>query len=234
MRRPEVFFFCLVRGVVDSFSMALNPEKGKTLGEFNVGLAAAVGVLNPLSAQLDALIAVGLGPFQAELSAQLQASLAAQASISLTIGDPLAALRAAISAAAQLQASLQAALQFPTVNLSLSAELAASAALAASLSARLGLLTAALEVALRVKLAAVKLAADLAASLSAGPVFGFTFEPGPLNDDLETIGQQIQTKFVGGLQDGSTVLAPSQPVYGVVLLTGSPTVFASIGAIIQV
>lgn len=210
--------------------MPLGTPVGADLIDFNVGLAAAVGVINPLSAQVDALLSVGLGPFQAQLSASLNASLAASATFSLQIGDPLAALQLAISALAQIQAALQLALQFPPIQLSLSAELSASAALAASLSAQLGLLNLAIQAALQIKLGAVKLAAELTANLSAGPVFAFTFS----GDTLSTTGTQIQGLFAAGLVDGPASIAPGEVVDGVVLLTKVPSVSAALSAIITV
>ena len=76
--------------------------------DFNVGAAAAVGFLNPMGAQLDALLALGLGPFQAALAAQFNASLALQAALSLTLAagdlDIVAQLKASIAALVQIQA----------------------------------------------------------------------------------------------------------------------------------
>ena len=210
--------------------MPLGTPASATLGEINVGLVAALGVVLPLAAQLDLSLSVGLGPFKAELSAQLNASLSAQASISLQIGDPTFALQLAINAVAQLQAALQAALSLPPISLSLTAELGATAALAGSLSARLGGLSLALEAAIRVKLGALRLAAQLEAHLSAGPVFAFTFG----EDTLAATGSQIQALFAAGLEDGSNVVEPGEVVYGVVLLATLPSVSASLSAIITI
>jgi hypothetical protein len=203
-----------------------------TLGQFNVGLAVAAGLLVPLSAQIDALISIGLGPFQAELSLQLSASLAANATLSLQIGDPLIALQLAIGALAQLQAALAAALALPPINLSLSAELSAQVALAAALGARLGLLSAAIQIAVQLKLAALEAAADLQASVSAGPVAAATFS----GEDFATNGAKIAALMAGGTVDGQSLgIAGSDPVsYGVILIAGSASVGASLSAIITV
>lgn len=219
--------------------MALGIAKGGSLLDFNVGLAVAVGLINPLSAQLDALLSIGLGPFQAELAAQLNASLALQASISISIGNPLAALQLAIGALAQIQAALTAALQFPPINIGLSAELTASAAIAATLTARLGLLSVAIQLAIQIKIGAVKAAAELQASLALGPVFAIPFDPGG-GSTLASIGADIQGQFASGLSTQPTdpghpaVIAPGDPVYGVILITSVPAVSAALSAIITV
>lgn len=213
--------------------MAIVAAESGTLGQFNVGLAAAVGLLIPVSAQIDALLSIGLGPFQAELAVQFSASLAAQATLSLQIGDPTIALQLAISALAQLQAALNAALTLPPINLSLSAELSASVALAAALSARIGLLTAAIELALQIKLAAVEGAASLQASLGAGPVAAVAFS----GEDFATNGSKLATIMSGGTVDGFSLSSVngSDPVsFGVLLVAGSASVGAALSAIITI
>lgn len=202
-----------------------------TLGELNVGLAGAVGFLNPLSAQIDALLALGIGPFEADLALQFNAALAAQATISLQIGNPLAALQAAISALAQLQAALQLALTLPPVQLSLSAELTASAALAATLSAKLGSLSILVQAALGIKIPAVQLAAELSASLSAGPVFLHQFTGDTLSGTMNDIGS-----FSSGMSDPgnpSNDITPGEQVSGFLFTTKNPTAFVSMQAIFQ-
>lgn len=209
--------------------MAVTLVKSATVGELNVGLAAAVGFINPLGAQLDAMLALALGPLQADLAAQFNAALAAQASISLEISNPLAALQAAIAALASLQAALSAALSLPPITLSLSAELTASAALAASLSARLGGLSILIEAALAIKLPAVKAAAALAASLGAGPVFLHTFTGDTLAGTMTEIGG-----FSSGMSDpgipANDILSGEQ-VSGFMFTTKNPVAFVALEAI---
>lgn len=210
--------------------MSLGTPVGANLIDFNVGLAAAVGVINPLSAQLDALLSLGLGPFEAELAASFNASLAAQATLTLQIGDPFASLQLAIAALAQLQAALIAALTFPIPSLSISAELSASIALAGALSARLGLLKLLIEAALRIKFGAVQLAADLSAAINLGPAFAFTFA----GDTLAVTGGQISALFAGGLSDPPASILPGEVVTGVIILTKVPAVGVALNAIITV
>lgn len=209
--------------------MAVELVTSATLGELNVGVAAAVGFLNPLGAQVDALLSLGIGPTQFELAAQFNASLAAQASISLQIGNPLASLNAAISALAALQAALSAALSLPPVQLGLSAELSASVALAATLSAKLGALSILIEAALAIKIPAVQLAAELSASLGAGPVFLHQFSNDTLGNTFTDIGG-----FSGGMSDPGAPannIASGDTVFGFILTTKAPTAFAGMQAI---
>ena len=209
-----------------------------SLLEFNVGAAASVALLNPLAAQLDAMIALGLGPFQLGLAAQFNAALAATAALSLTlsIGDfaLIANLKAAISALAQLQAALAAglALGLPPISLGLTAELTLTASLAASMKIRLGAIQLLIQAALMVKIPAVKLAAQLSASLSVGPFFAVSFSDTTLSAVSSWLAAEVSS---GGLSADSQTLAPTQPgVFGVLLFGPNPSFSASFGAIISV
>ena len=210
--------------------MALGTPISGTLGSFNVGLAAAVGFLVPLGVQLDALIAIGLGPFQVDLSARLNAALAAQAGLALTIGNPLASLQALLSAVAGLQAALQAALAFSlNFDIQLSANLSVMASLSGTLAITLGGLNLAIRLALQIKIPALRAAAELAASLNAGPAFAFTY-----NGQLSTVGSEINALYGGGLVDGSNTIDPTDDVYGVTILSSVPSVQTALQGIIQV
>lgn len=202
-----------------------------TLGEANIGLAAGVAALNPLAAQLDAMIAFGLGPLQADLSASLDAALGVQATLALTVSDPTAAIRAALQAIIELSATLTAALSLPPLVLDLSAELGASVALSAALTAKLGAISLLLEAAVSVKIPAVRLAANLAAAISAGDVVLLSFDGLSDPTNLQDIGSLISTKFSGGI--GSGAIGPTENVAGIIMVVSSPSVFASLGAIIQ-
>lgn len=213
--------------------MAILGASTGTLGSYNVGLAVAAGLIVPLSAQLDALLAVGLGPFQAELQAQFNAALATQATLTLQVGDPTAALRAAIAAVAQLQAALIASLTLPPVTLSIAAELGATAAIVGALTARLGVLSGAISLALRIKAGAITSAADLQAALNAGPVTAIAFG----GDTWTVEGAKLANLFNGGTVDGHAItgLNPAETVLGgIVLATGSASAAAALSAIIQV
>lgn len=218
--------------------MTIIGSESGSLGSFNVGLAAAVGLINPLSAQLDALLSIGLGPFMADLAVSFNASLALNATLSLQIGNPLAALQLAISALAQLQAALSAALSLPPIQISLSAEIGASAALAAALSARIGLLKVAIQIALEIKIGAIKAAAGFAADLALPGIVAIAFE----GETIEQNGVKLNTILGGGsvadpggpymLEGGVT---KDDPVaYGVLLIATAPSAGIALKGIISV
>lgn len=208
--------------------------------DFNVGAAAAVTFLNPLSAQLDALIALGLGPFQASLAAQFNAALAAQASLSLSIslGDLglIASLKASIAALAQLQAALAGALALglPPLQLGLTSELSVTAALAATLKVKLGGIQLLIKAALAVKLPAIQAAAGLTAAMSAGPFFAVSFgltSPTTLQEASDWLAGEVAG---GGLAADSQLLAPGDQTYGVFIFGVNPALSGSFSAIISV
>jgi len=207
------------------------------LGDINVGAAAAVAFLNPLSAQMDAMLAFSLGPLVADLSVQLDASLALSATLALSISDPFANIKAALEALIELQASLTAALALPPLVLSLSAEISASAALSAALSAKLGGLNLLVDAAIAVKIPAVKAAASLSASLAAGPfvILGFdgldVLPPADGNMTLQQVGNAIQAKFSGTIGSGPTISSSDQ-VSGVIIVTKAPLAFSALGNLI--
>jgi hypothetical protein len=216
--------------------MPIDTVKSGTLGAFNVGLAAGVGFLVPMGAQMDALVASGLGPFQADLSAQLNAALSASANLTVSVGDPTAGIRSVLASLSGIQTALAQALAeataFPSENLAASAQystqLSAMTALAATLGAQLGALQQAVSDATNVKLPALREAASLTESINAGPAFFIDFD-GPLG----TVGGELAAQFAGGLVDGSNVILPTQHVYGVLLLSSVPSVQTALSAIIK-
>lgn len=215
--------------------MPIVATDGGSLGSFNVGLAVAVGLINPLSAQLDALLSVGLGPFMADLSVQFNAALSITATLSLQIGDPLAGLKAAINALAGLQAALQLALQLPAISLGLSAELSASAALTGALSARIGLLKLAISAALEIKIGAIQAAAGLAAQLSLPGIVAVAFGDGSQTFAQE--GVNLASLLGGSPVDGFSMVGASDGddlYFGVLLAASSPSAAVALDAIIKI
>jgi hypothetical protein len=210
--------------------MALGALKSGTLGGFNVGLAVAVGFLVPLGIQIDALIAAGLGPFQLDISARLMATLSMSVGLSIQVGNPFAGIQAVLMALANIQVALSLALEFPIPSIQIGVQLSASIALAGTLSIQLGGLQLAIQLALAIKIPALRATAQLAASLNAGPVFAFTFA----GDSLATTGTEVNGLFAGGLIDGTNVIQPSDPVFGIVLLSAAPSVQASFDVLFQV
>lgn len=185
------------------------------IGGVNIAAQGAVGLIGPLIAELDLMLAFGLGPIEADLAIQLNAALTAQ--IQLT-NNPLAAIQAVLSAAASISASFA----LPGI----SANISANASIAAALSLKLGGLQAIIAAALAVKIPAVDFLAALAANLSAGPVvvasWGFADPPAT----LATTGVQIQSLFTAGLPG----ILPFEPVYGVLITTKVPSASAALSA----
>jgi len=198
--------------------------------DLNVGLAAAAGFLNPLGAQIDAMLSAGLGPLQFDLGVQFDAALSLQATLSIQVGNPLAALQAAIAAVAQLQVALQAALSLPAITVSIGAELGASAALGAALAVKLGALELLIAAALNIKIPAIKFAAEMAANLSAGPLILARFGGQP-TDTLASSGADIASTFGSQLSIDGVTIDPSDPVLGIILVAGTPSVGASFNAL---
>jgi hypothetical protein len=199
------------------------------LGDFNFGLTGALGVINPLAAQLDAAVSLGLGPLQADLAAALDASLGVQAQLSLTVSNPLADIAAAIAALVELQASLQASLALPTI--SINADLSAQASISAALSARLGGLQLLLDAIIAVKIPAVKLLGDLQAALGADvEVLSYDGLPSagpPPDGTLADMGNKIQALFSSGVGG----IGPNDQVSGIIVLASVVASFDAMGAI---
>jgi hypothetical protein len=206
------------------------------LGDWNIGLTAAVGFINPLGAQLDAMIAANAA-FRSELAVQLDASLALQASLALSVTDPFAYIKSALQAIIELQAALTAALALPPIGLSIGAELGAAASLSAALSAKLAALLS-IDAAIAIKIPAIRAAADMAAALSVGGIVALSFDG--LNDDppntLAEVGQLIKDKFAAGI--GNTAapptdysIAPTKRVSGVIVVTDLSPTFDAMGSI---
>lgn len=211
--------------------------RATSLLDFNVGATAAVAFLNPMGAQLDALLSLGLGPFQASLATQFNASLALQASLALTLslGDVsiIGQLKGAIAALIELQAGLSAslALGLPSISLGLSAELGTAGALAAALKIQLGGIQLLIKAALAVKIPAIRAAASLSAALAVGPFFAISFSGVPLQDVSGWLSSEVSG---GGLSADSENLLPTDSTYGVLIFGTSPSFQAQLDAIIKV
>jgi hypothetical protein len=212
--------------------MALTHVGSFTLLEINIGLAAALGFLNPLALQLDLMVtgAFGLGPFLADVQAQFNAAVAAIAGIQFNIAfNALGAIQALIAAFASLQASLQVALGLglPAVSLSLTAQLSATAALAARLQLQLGGIKALIAAAIALKIPAVKFIAELVATLNLGPVHLLSFT----GSTLAQTGVDVAAEFATGLGPTDPI-ASFENVEGLILVTKNPSAFVGIQAIL--
>ncbi len=206
-----------------------------TLLEFNPGVVAAVAFLNPLAAQIDLLIALGLGPFQLSLAAQFNAMLALQAQLSLNIGLGTAGLLETLKATLQAVITIQAAiavslsLGLPPISISLSAELSASVALAGALKLQLGGLQLLIKAALAIKIPALAFALGL--NLNAGPFFAISFSGVTLQNAANWLSAEVAG---GGLSADSQYLAPTDQVFGVFIFGAVPSIQAAFNAIIAV
>lgn len=203
-----------------------------TLGGVNLALAASLGLLNPLTAQLDLFLtgSFGLGPFMADLQTQFAAAIGAQASLALQVSNPLLAIQLAITSFANMAASLQAALAFgaPALGLQLGVQVAAAAALGATLQAKIGGIKALIKGAAAVKIPAIAFVGSVAGSLSAGPLHLLSFT----GSSLATTGSQISSMFGAGLGPPDTIL-PGEIAMGLILVTKDPAVFSAMGAILK-
>jgi hypothetical protein len=213
--------------------VTITEELGGTIGDLNVALAGALGFLYPLGAQIDAMIALGLGPLEFDLALQFDAALAAQATLSLQIGNPLVALELAIAALAQLQAALQAALALPPITLSIGAELSAAAALSGALAAKLGGLKATIAVALAVKIPAMQLAGQFMAALSLGDIILESFTGGTLAETGAALGGHWSSA-ISATTPVPTTINPGDAVQGIILVTAAPSAYAGLELIMGI
>lgn len=211
------------------------------LGAINVSANTALTLAIPLLTQIDLLLTspFGLASISADLAAQLQGQLALQASLKASLvptSNVAASLRAVLNIQAQIQgllagaASLKAliALGVPSISLQIASSISASAALSGKLAVRVGGIKALLQATLTVKNPAVTFFADLSAHLAAGPVVLLSVGAGGTNT-LASAGDQLKTL----LNTGVGGLSPSDTVYGLVLLTKEPSVWASLQATLR-
>jgi hypothetical protein len=215
--------------------MSFTTVYGGTVGECNVALAAAIGLINPLAAQIDLMLALGLGPLEFDLALQFNAALALQASLSISMVNPLEAIQLAIQALASLQASLAASLALPMP--SISADISVAASLAGALSAKLGGLKVLIAAALAIKIPAIAWAAEFAASFGLGPLLIQTFESPQLN----SAGAEIAGAYNSGLTyhppsggGDITLGATDGPVYGIILTTQAQAAYTALTKILTV
>jgi len=210
--------------------VSVNTIGALPIGGINIAASAALGLVAPLFAQIDLALfgAFGLGPIQASIALQFQASIDLTLGLALSISDPFAD----IMALANLLASLT--LTLPSISLDVGLALAANLSLAAVLAIQLGGISAMIELMLAVRLPAVEFFAQLAAALSAGPVFLLNFESDIVSGGLAAAGGQIAAAFSAGLVSGPSAIAPGEPVFGLILLTKEPGVFASLGTVLKI
>lgn len=204
---------------------------GGTLGSINTGAQQANIFLPNLTAQIDAAIASGLGPFKFDLSGQLNAALAAQATLTISAGNPLDYLRQALAAIVQLQAQLSLAVTLPPVQVSLAAELSAVGALAGTLTAKLGAIEGLISAALSIKIPADKFSFDLGSALGVGPALLLAFDGISDGTSLADVGDLIRTKFQSPITFSGDTINPGDFVSGVLIVTTASPVFTSLSVL---
>lgn len=205
--------------------MALNIIGTLPLGSINLTAGAVVNILPPMLASFDAALfgSLGLGAMEADLSFQFNAAL--QATIALS--NPFDAIAASLIALVQVQANLAAMLSLglPAINLNASVNISANVGLMAVLAAKLGGLQALISAALSVKLPVIDLLAQL--NIGASCVlasFGFAGV-----DTLASAGASINSYFSTGFEG----ILPGDQVYGVIILTKSPSASVALSGMIR-
>jgi hypothetical protein len=210
--------------------MSTNVVGSYQLLDVNVAASGALAVFAPVLVQLDISLngPFGLGALQTDISAQFNAALEASVALNVEASNPLANFQASLEGLAQLQASLQAALILgvPTVSAELSAAASAQASIVAALGVKLGGIKAVIDASLSAKMNALNFISELQAHLGAGPVFLLAVEGG----DLATAGSDLQALFNAGLDDNVNQINSNETVYGLVLVTKSPSAWAAIQA----
>jgi hypothetical protein len=203
-----------------------------TLGEINIGLAAGLGLLNPLLLQFDLFMTgqFGIGSFLADIQVQFTSAISSALQLNVALGDPLAAIRALLAAFVSLQAALSVALSFglPTASLQIGLQISAVLALSASLSLKLGGIKAMTAAGLAIKIPALRFAAKMAATLAAGPAHLVTFR----GNTLAGSGAELAALFSAGLGP-SDPLHPGDLVDGILIVTKDPIVFQALAAILK-
>ena len=206
--------------VVGSFSLL----------DLNLAAATTVAVVPPLISQLDLTLngTFGLGALQTDISAQFNAALETSVSLQAEISDPFAAIQSTLEGLMQLQANLTSLMSagLPTFSAELNAGISAQASVTGALGAKLGGISGLISAGVSAQGAVTSFIGDLQASLGAGPVFLVALQ----GDDLATSGAALDGLFSGGLDDGGNQIQPTDVVYGIVLVTKSPSAWAAIQA----
>ena len=204
-----------------------------SLADINEAAAAALAITGTLVAQVDFTLfgSLGLGALQANLSAQLSAALTASLNIGLGISNPYAGFAAALAGIAVLQATITLALSgtIPAVSLDIGVQLSALAAFAATLGVQIGGLEALIQAGLAAKLPAVSFNGSLAAALAVSPIFVISWE----NIPMFQAGANINADFGTGLSLGGNFILPGENVYGVLIVTKSPSAWVGIQATLR-
>ena len=204
--------------------MALTIIGTLPLGSINIAAGTAVTLLGPLLGQFDAMLfgTVGLGALELDLSIQFNAVI--QANIALA--NPFAAIQAALQALLTIQLSIGAMVAggLPALNLNMMASIGVNLGLIGFLGAKLAGLQLMISAAINAKLPVIDFLAGL--NIGASCVlasFGFAS-----SDTLSSAGTSINSFF----QTGFEGIAPGDTVYGVIILTKSPSASVALSGMI--
>lgn len=210
--------------------MAATDLGSYTLGGINIGLAAGIGLLNPMLLQVDLLLTgqFGLGSLLADIQAQYAAAVSAVLQLSVSLVNPLQALQQLLMALAQLQAALSVALTFNLALPQISAQIGVMTALGASLAFKLGGIKALVAAGASVKIPMLRYVGQMVAALSAGPVHLIAFR----GNTLAGSGAELAAMFGGGLGPQDPLL-PNDLVDGIVIVTKDPVVFQALAVILR-
>ncbi len=195
------------------------------LGGINIAAGAMVQLLPGLIGQVDAMLfgSLGLGALELDMSLQFNAALQAN----IAFSNPFDAINAALQALLTLQGSITALVSggIPALNLNLVVNVGANVGLMGFLGAKLGGLQLLIAATINAKLPVVDLLAGLnvGASCVLGS-FGFTTP-----DSLSSAGASMNSYF----QTGFEGILPSDQVYGVVILTKSPSASVALAGMIR-
>ena len=207
------------------------------LGEINIAVSGALAVLNPLLAGVDLSLfgSLGLVSIKENFQLQLNAALSASVSINLGLVNPLLAYQQLLDDIARLYADILRVLSqgfIPAVSVEITTQISAVLALAASLELQIGNLTLLIQALLALKIPAFSVAGSLAAHLSAGSAIVISFDQNTTPLTLAGAGSAIAAQFASGLSSGPATILPTEPVYGVVIVTKLPSTWAALQAIL--
>ena len=205
--------------------MALTIIGTLPLGSINITAGAVVSILPPILASFDTMLfgTLGLGALEADLSFQLNAVIQSTVKLANPLDAIIASIQGLVQVSAQLNAMLS--LGLPAINTNASVNISANAGLMGLLAAKLGGLQLLISAALSAKQPIVDLLAGL--NIGASCVlasFGFTTP-----DTLASAGNSINSYF----QTGFEGILPSNQVYGVIIMTKSPSASVALSGMIR-
>jgi hypothetical protein len=200
-------------------------------GAVSTSLSAAVSSLTILLTQIDfALLgSFGVGAIKDNLQAQLSAAQSFSVDLLANMVNPVASYQSVLVSLQQLQATILAALATgttPMVSLQVTQSVSASIQLSTQLKAQISALDAIIQGGINAKAPATKIVSKVQGALSSGPIFVISWD----NITLSDAGSKLFADFSSGLASGLATIGAADQVYGVLLVTKSPTAWAALQA----